>query len=101
MPPERIEIRVASELRPLLPRFLENRHADVLKLEAALRQRDQIELRQIGHILKGAGSSYGFVDISRIGGEIEVGARNGEFDRLGEHIAALKEYLEAVDIVFV
>lgn len=100
MPAERIEVRVSAELRPLLPRFLANRQADVRELEAALQRRDAEAVRRIGHQLKGAGGGYGFEDITRIGGDIESGARQGDFDRLAQLVAELKRYLEAVQIVF-
>jgi len=97
---ERIEIRVAGELQPLIPRFLANRAADLRQLEAALAKQDSETMRRIGHVLKGAGGGYGFADISRIGGAIEEAARGREFGRLGEEIAALKRYLECVHVVF-
>lgn len=97
---ERIEIRVAGELRPLLPRFMANRHADVTHLETALEQGDCERMRQIGHTLKGAGGGYGFAEISRIGDVIESAAKASEFETLKRQIDALKRYLECVHIVF-
>ncbi|HKY02389.1 MAG TPA: Hpt domain-containing protein [Burkholderiales bacterium] len=100
MHPERIEIRVAGELRPLMPRFIANRHADVLHLESALEQCDHERMRQIGHMLKGAGGGYGFAEISRIGDAIECAAKASEFDMLKRQIEALKRYLECLHIVY-
>ena len=95
-----IVVRVAGELRALLPRFLDNRRTDVRELEAALERRDSEAIRRIGHQLKGAGGGYGFGDITRLGGDIESDARRSEYDRLARHIDELKRYLEAVQIVF-
>jgi histidine phosphotransfer protein HptB len=100
MPADRIEVRVGRELRSLMPRFLANRRTDLEELESALRQRDGDTLRRIGHQLKGAGSGYGFPDITRIGGDIETGAKQGDYDRLALCIAELKLYLESVHVVF-
>lgn len=100
MQTERIEVRVAGELRTLIPRFIANRKAELTELDGALRKRDFETLRRIGHVLKGAGGGYGFADISRMGDTIERAAKSGEFETLEKEIASLKRYLECVHIVF-
>jgi HPt (histidine-containing phosphotransfer) domain-containing protein len=63
----RHSVRVASELRELLPRFLANRRLDLEQLREALARGDFEEARRIGHSLRGAGGGYGFDEITRRG----------------------------------
>jgi HPt (histidine-containing phosphotransfer) domain-containing protein len=98
MAPSRHSVRVAGELRDLIPRFMANRRNELGRLRLAVAQGDFGEARRIGHILKGAGGGYGFDEITRIGAEIERHAAVGEDVRgLVEELA---EYLELVEITF-
>ncbi len=94
----RYSVRVASELRHLIPRFLENRRGELDRLRGALARNDFEEARKIGHVLKGAGGGYGFHEITRLGGEIERLAVRGE--DVGGLVDALAEYLAGVEITF-
>jgi len=94
----RYSVRVPSELRHLIPRFLENRHGELDRLRGALARNDLEEARKIGHTLKGAGGGYGFHEITRLGGEIERLAVRGE--DVGGLVDALAEYLAGVEITF-
>lgn len=67
----RIEVRVDSELRELIPGFMENRRRELEMLRADLADRRFDAVRKVGHTLAGVGASYGFDDISRIGRELE------------------------------
>jgi HPt (histidine-containing phosphotransfer) domain-containing protein len=94
----RHSVRVAGELRDLIPRFMANRRNEIARLRLAVAQGDFGEARRIGHILKGAGGGYGFDEITRIGADIERHAALGEDVRgLVEELA---EYLELVEITF-
>jgi HPt (histidine-containing phosphotransfer) domain-containing protein len=92
-------VRVSAELRDLIPRFLQNRSADVAALEAAIARGDFAAARRTGHSLKGAGGGYGFHEITRLGAEIEACASAGGagLERLARELA---DYLASVDIVF-
>lgn len=100
MPSDRIKVRVASDLAPLMPRFLANRRNEVPQLEAALAQRDNATLRRIAHGMKGVGGGYGFDEITRLGAEIERCAEAGISESARPFVIALKHYLECVDVVF-
>ncbi len=98
MAPARHSVRVAGELRDLIPRFLANRRSELARLRQAAAQGDLGEARRIGHVLKGAGGGYGFDEITRIGAEIERHAAAGEDVRA--LVEELGEYLELVEITF-
>ena len=93
-------VRVASDLAPLMPRFLANRRSEVSQLEAALAQQDNATLRRIAHGMKGVGGGYGFDEITRLGAEIERCAEAGISESARPFVTALKRYLECVDVVF-
>lgn len=96
----RICVRVASELQPLIPRFLANRRTEIASLERAVESRDAETLRRIAHGLKGVGGGYGFDEITRIGAQIEGYAKAGNDEAARPLIHALKRYLEDVEVSF-
>lgn len=99
-PSRRICVRVASELEPLIPRFLANRHTEIASLEQAVESRDAETLRRIAHGLKGAGGGYGFDEITRIGAQLEGCAKAGDDQGARPLIHALKRYLDDVEVRF-
>jgi HPt (histidine-containing phosphotransfer) domain-containing protein len=95
----RHRVQVAGELRDLIPRFLANRRVEIDQLRAAIARNDLEAARRIGHGLKGVGGGYGFDEISRIGAEIERGARAGGHD-LATLARELADYLVGVEIPY-
>ncbi len=57
-------------------------------------------LREIGHRLKGEGSGYGFERITQLGGALEQAAMRADRGEVSELIAALREYLESIELHF-
>ena len=100
LPPRRISVRVASELQPLIPRFLANRRTEVPLLEQAVECEDSETLRRIGHGLKGAGGGYGFDEITRIGAQLETTAKVGNCEAARRLVSALKRYLDDIEVSF-
>jgi len=91
-----IAIRIDPAARHLLPRFIELCHNDVAGMRSALDAGDFDSLRKTGHKLKGAGGSYGFDDITRIGAAVEGAAKSADGTRSRELIEELARYLERV-----
>ena len=58
-----------------LGKFFERRHHELLTLRAALASSDHQEIRRIGHNLKGVGGSFGFPELTELGGRLENAAR--------------------------
>ncbi len=92
---------VPSELAPLIPRYLENRRADVIRLREALERGDLDTVGSVGHSMKGTGGGYGFQELTEIGGRIEACARAKDSSSLRELLEELEAYLEEVDVVYV
>lgn len=91
---------MASELSELVPRFLAHRRADADRLHEALDRADFETVRGIGHAMKGAGSGYGFDEISAIGAALERLAQAGDAAGAAAAARRLREFLDRVDVVF-
>jgi CheY-like chemotaxis protein len=59
-------------------RFLERRVGELELLRRALAAADHLEIRRIGHNLKGVGTSFGFPEFTELGGRLESAARNAD-----------------------
>ena len=95
-----ITVTVAKDLEDLIPTFMKNRHKELETLRAALAAGDMEKLRQLGHRMKGVGSSYGFELVSTLGKQIEDGARVTDRPGLEACIAQYTDYLARVNIVY-
>jgi len=91
-------VRVADELRELIPRFLAHRRRELDELRAALTCGDSDTVRRIGHGLKGVGGGYGFDEITRLGDQLERTAREGRLNNASGLVAQLGDYLDTVEI---
>lgn len=92
---------IAAELEELIPRYLENRRADVEIARVAFARGDMERLRSLGHTIKGTAASYGFTAISEIGYSLERAAANADAEAAGAAISNLERYLNALVIVYV
>jgi len=91
-----IPVQLDGRLRTLVPRFLSNCGRDLARLRAALAGGDLAAARAIGHSLRGVGGSYGFGEITRIGGAIEESSMRGDAARVSGLVAQLDDYLSRV-----
>ncbi len=97
---KKIVVRIDAELQNIVPLFLQNRRADVLKLTSALRNSMFDEVLSIAHNLAGTGAGYGFDEISQIGYAMCDAIRAGQFDRLSPLISRLEAYLDAIEVIY-
>lgn len=88
-------------IAPLVPGFLSARRGDVGRLKAMLEAGDTEGMALLGHRLAGAGGAYGFHFISEVGFRIEEAARTDDHGALRDTVAALADYLDRLEIVFV
>ena len=95
---EPITVVVAKDLEDLVPTFMKNRGKELETLRTALAAGDFEQLRQLGHRMKGVGSSYGFEKVSLLGKHIEDGAKAGDKAVLAASIADYADYLGRVKI---
>jgi CheY-like chemotaxis protein len=87
------------EIAPLVPEFLANRRAEVRGFRDALAAGEFGRIQSGAHKLKGSGRGYGFVTISRIGGELEIAAQQLDRARVASLVDELESYLTRVKVV--
>ena len=95
-----IPVTVAKDLEDLIPTFMKNRNKELETLRAALAAGDMAQLRQLGHRMKGVGTSYGFEQVSILGKQFEDGAKSRDLPDLNARIAEYADYLARVKIVY-
>lgn len=100
MPENAYEVTIARDLEDLVPVFMKNRHKELELLRGALAASDFEQLRQLGHRMKGVGTSYGFEKVSALGKRIEDAARAGDRAGLEADIADYADYLAKVKVVY-
>ena len=90
---EPIVITVGRDMEDLVPIFLAQRKTDQAAIAAALPLRNFEALRKTGHGMTGAGSSYGFTQISDLGERLVLAARAGDVATLRLIEAELDDYM--------
>ena len=98
MTDNKYNVVVAKDLEDLVPVFMKNRSKELDVLRVAAAAADFEQLRQIGHRMKGVGTSYGFEHVSAVGKIIEDGARSGDRASLDAAILDYADYLGKVQI---
>ncbi len=79
-----------------LPRFLANRRADCVVMRASLGV-DFDRIAVLAHNMKGTGTSFGFPELSRLGGELEALARTRDDEGTRRVLDELTFELATVD----
>lgn len=87
---------VDEDVLAMMPRFLRTLERDIGALEAALGAWDVAAIARLGHGMKGSASSFGFPEISRLGGQLEEAARAGDERGIRATAEALSRYVKRV-----
>jgi HPt (histidine-containing phosphotransfer) domain-containing protein len=91
---------VDSDLKDLIPEYLEERQDDIKKIQSAMNAEDYETVRIMGHTLKGSGGGYGFEQITEIGFHLEEAAKQENPEGIKKMIQELTDYIDNVDVVF-
>jgi HPt (histidine-containing phosphotransfer) domain-containing protein len=73
---------------------------DMEALREALERGDFETIRNLGHMMKGAGGGYGFPGITDIGRMLEESAKAGNAQEISRSIEALSAYMNSVEVVY-
>ena len=76
-----------------LQRYKSRRHADLVRCRECLKNRDYETIQNIGHNLKGNGSSFGFPELSSLGEKIEISARELNEGQIALLVDRLEEWV--------
>lgn len=93
-------VYVDEDLEDLMPDFMENRHQDITVIGELLGRGEYKEIQRIGHSMKGSGGGYGFDEITRIGKDLEIAAKNNDQSEVARLVGILSEYLSKVKVVY-
>jgi len=96
----KILIHADSDLEDIIPVFLKNRQKDIAAISDALEKDDFEDIRIRGHSMKGVGSGYGFDEITEIGRDLEIAAKEKDKAAATELLARLTDYMERVEVVY-
>jgi HPt (histidine-containing phosphotransfer) domain-containing protein len=91
---------LSRRFEELIPGFIENRRKELEELRGALDAGRYKQLGELGHRMRGIGSTYGFVRVSEFGGQIEERAAASDHAGLAARIAEYAEYLARLKIVY-
>ncbi|MCY0876026.1 MAG: response regulator [Firmicutes bacterium] len=95
-----IVVKVETELKPLIPGYLERRSGDVKAIWLALREGHLDVIQTLAHKMKGSGSGYGFDFISECGSKMELAAQRQNTDLIKQILAEFETYLSRVQVVY-
>ena len=94
------DVKIDRTLEDLIPRYFENRLAEVQKLRELLKEKSFAEMARTGHRMKGVGASYGFGLISTLGMRIEKAAAAADEASLISCVSAYADYLSRVKVSY-
>ena len=83
-------------IRAILPKYLEIRRCEQVRLRSALKAGDTRALEEMGHRIKGTGSSYGLPAMTDLGRELQHAAGQGDLALCAEHVEAMDRLLDQV-----
>lgn len=89
---------VPDGLEELVPLYLADRRRDFREVSPLATAADLARMRVIGHNLAGSGASYGFEALSHLGAALERAARQGDFAESASQVAAIRRYLDLVQL---
>lgn len=96
----KIPVTIDSELSDLIPGFLENRRKDLLQINTFLETANFLEIKNIGHKLKGNAGGYGFDELSKIGARLEKAATDSNRESVYKAFLEIKNYLDSIEITY-
>lgn len=97
----KIRAKVDSDLKAFIPGYLANRSSELAVIETCLEQGDFASIKRLAHRMKGSGGGYGFDGITAIGAEMEQAAAADDAVQVRQQAAALQDYLNRLEIIYV
>jgi len=82
-------VYVDPEIKQFLPEYIENRKKDTAAILEMLKKNDFLNIKTLGHRMKGSGKLYCLEEVSKIGAKIETAAnmsRNDEIEKLCQEL---------------
>ncbi|MBL6991316.1 MAG: Hpt domain-containing protein [Bacteriovoracaceae bacterium] len=94
-------IEIDSDIKELIPDYLENRAKEIVQLSKATSTQDFALLETIGHKLAGNAGGYGFDDLGVLGLALENAAIAHNMALIEIEVLKIKHYVENVEVKFI
>ena len=91
---------VDSELKDIIPGFLDDWKKEVRSMQEALEKGDYEFIRSIGHNMKRTGGACGFDAITEMGRNLEEAAKVMDQEGIEKTFGKLSSYLKRVEVVY-
>ncbi|MBU1420826.1 MAG: response regulator [Proteobacteria bacterium] len=95
------KITLDKKLKKLIPRFLQHKREDAVRMLQSIKSENLKELQKQAHTVKGTSWMYGFKELGDTCLELEQAARNSDVELAQQLISRIKTYLETVEIEYV
>jgi len=97
---DKIIVKIDSDLEEIIPMFIDNRHKDLKELDESLSSNDLSSIEVIAHKLAGNAGSYGFMDLSKIGANLELACKEKNQENIEKFISEYKNFMAKLEVVF-
>ncbi len=97
---EKKTVFVDSELKEIIPGFLDDWKEEVKFMWEALEKGDYETILKLGHDMKGIGGACGFDAITDMGRSLEEAAKVMDQEVIGKTLDKLSSYLKRVEVVY-
>ncbi|MBT6326217.1 MAG: Hpt domain-containing protein [Bdellovibrionales bacterium] len=101
MSKENDNILINSDLKEIIPKFLQNRKSDINTINELIISSDFNQIKHIAHKMAGSSGSYGFKKMGELGKEIELAASEQDLSKIKDKLAALNQHFNNLDIKFI
>lgn len=93
-------VKIDKDLKEIIPMFIDNRHKDIKQLEVHLESNDLTAIEVIAHKLAGNAGSYGFMELSKIGADMEASCKANDRDSVEIHFRSYKNFMDNLVVEF-
>ena len=101
MSEENDNILINSDLKEIIPKFLQNRKSDINTLKELIISSNFDQIKHIAHKMAGSSGSYGFKKMGELGKEIELAASEQDLSKIKDTLAVLNQHFNNLDIKFI
>ena len=97
---EKNVVKIDKDLEEIIPMFVDNRHKDIQEIRTHLENNDLTAIEVIAHKLAGNAGSYGFMDLSKIGADMEASCKTNDLDSIKAQFENYKNFMDNLVVEF-
>ncbi len=96
----KIIVKIDSDLKEIVPMFIDNRHKDLSELDECLSNKNIQSIEVIAHKLAGNAGSYGFMDLGKIGASLEDACKANDLENIKKFILEYKDFMSKLEVEY-